>query len=203
MALDWNKDVSFTGLRKKKGKAKSGFPTKAYINLAIEEQRTIDARKAAILAVFLVILIALFVKFGVYDFLDRVNVKQAELNAAHRTLDGLEAQLVGYDEVKAEYDAFEAAMLVSGESLVSVTDALDLIDKHISPVAQVASISFKDDTLTLNLANTTLDQMGELVDTLYEQPIVKGASVATASSQEAASGVVAVLKITLQAGEEA
>ena len=109
MALDWSKEVSFSGLRKSGPKPKTSYPTKTYMNLAVVDKKTVELRKAIPLAVLLIVIVVAFVKFGVYDFYDNVFKKQAELAQQEQTLSLLEAQLVNYDEVLEEYEAYESS----------------------------------------------------------------------------------------------
>lgn len=203
MALDWNKEISFSGLRKGKPKAKADYPSKTYMNLVVEDRKALEARRAVPIGILLALLVAAFAKFGVYDFYDRVNQKQAELSQQQQVLSGLEAQLVDYDEVLAEYEAYESSRLSVDEDTVSATDALALVDRYIAPSARVASVDLEGNTLSLNLADITLDRVGSLVSTLDAQPMVAGVSVSTAATERtSASDVMVSMVVTLQkAGE--
>ena len=199
MALDWNKDISFSGLKKSPQKAKGDYPSKTYMNLAPTDKKSIDARRAIPTAVIVVVLVALFVKFGVYDFYDRVNQKQAELNKQEQTLGSLQVQLADYDEILETYNAYASAYAASDEYTVSALDALALVDRFVRPSANVASLDLQGNVLSLNLSNITLDEVGKLVSTLYEQKIVADVSVSTAATQQtSAEDVTASMVITLQ-----
>ena len=203
MALDWNKEISFSGLRKGKSKAKTDYPSKAYMNLMVEDRKTLEVRQAVPVGILLLVLVLAFAKFGVYDFYDRVNQKQAELSQQQQVLSGLEAELVDYDEVLAEYEAYESSRLSVDESTVSATDALELVDRYIAPSARVASIDLEGNVLSLNLADITLDAVGSLVSTLDAQPMVASVSVSTAATERtSAANVMVSMVVTLQkAGE--
>ena len=199
MALDWSKEISFSGLGKGKSKAKAVYPSKTYMNLVVEDRKTIELRQAVPVGILLLLLVVAFAKFGVFDFYDRVNQKQAELTQYQQTLAGLEAQLTDYDEVLAEYEAYESSRLSVDETTVSAVDALELVDRFIAPAARVASIDLQGNTLSLNLADITLDQVGVLVSTLDAQPMVAGVSVSTAATDKTnASDVMVSMVVTLQ-----
>ena len=204
MALDWGKEISFTGLRRRKPKAKAVFPSKTYINLAVRDKRELNLRSVLPKALLLVVAVALFCKFGIFDFYDRVGARQAELASQQRVLNDLELQLADYDEVKAEYDMYESTRIVSAEGTVSVRDATDLVDRYISPTADVTTLDIRNNTVSLSLANVTLEKAGRIVSTLYEQPIVDNVTVSTAATEKDASNkdVIATMVITLKVAEE-
>lgn len=204
MALDWGKEITFSGLRKGAKKGKAEYPSKKYMNLLVKDQKTIELRRAVPFALLLIVLVAAFVKFGVYDFYDRVNQKQAQFNQQQQTLTLLEAQLSDYDEVLAEYEAYESSHLSTGDDVVSVVDALALVDKYIAPAATVASIDVQGNTMSLTLTNITLDGVGALVSVLDAQPIVADVSVSTAATDRtAASDVVVSMTVKLQRAGDA
>ncbi len=199
MALDWHKDISFSGLKKGRSKTKTVYPSKTYMNLVAEELRAPELRKAIPLIILVLVLVAAFVKFGVYDFFDRVNQKQAELSHQQQTLSSLEAQLTNYDKVLAEYESYETSRLSADEDQVSVSDALTLIDRFVAPSARIASVDLQGNTMTLSLADITLSGVGALVSTLDSQPMVANVAVATAATdQTTATDVVVTMTVTLQ-----
>ena len=199
MALDWSKEISFSGLRKRGPKQSDAYPTKTYMNLAVADRKSLEARKIVPVAIIVVVFLALFLKFGVFDFVAQVNAKQAELSQARQTLSSVEAKLANYDEVLAEYQSYASAQLASDSSSVNTLDALDLVNRRISPVASIVSLSFEQNSLLLNLSNITLSAAGDLVSSLYQEPIVANVTVSTASTGSSNSDAPMVtMTITLQ-----
>ena len=199
MALDWHKDISFSGLKKGRAKAKTVYPSKTYMNLVAEDLRAPELRKAILPIILVVLLVVAFAKFGVYDFYDRVNQKQAELSKQSQTLSSLEVQLTDYDKILTEYESYETSRLSADEDVVSVSDALTLIDRFVAPSARIASVDLQGNTMTLSLADITLNGVGALVSTLDSQPIVANVAVATAATdQTTATDVVVTMTVTLQ-----
>lgn len=199
MALDWSREITFAGLKRRPQKAKTEYPSKTYMNLAPVDKKSVDAQRAIPTAIIVVVLVALFAKFGVFDFYDRLNQKQAELAAQEQVLSSLQAQLVGYDEVLETYNAYASAYATADEYTVSALDALTLVDRFVRPSATVSSLDLQGNTLSLNLSNITLDEVGKLVSVLYEQDIVANVSVSTAATQQtSAEDVTAAVIITLQ-----
>ena len=203
MALDWNKEISFSGLKKRAPKPKDEFPSKTYMNLMVSEKKSFDLRSNIPLIVVLLIIVVLVMKFGVFDFYARVDAKQAELNAHQQTLNSLNAELTNYNTVLEEYEGYESMIITSSGLRVDALEALNLVDRFVAPSARVVSISLVGNTLTLNLTDISLDGVGKLASTLYEQDMVANVSVSTAATQETASkDVTAAITITLATVEE-
>jgi len=203
MALDWNKEISFSGLKKRAPKPKDEFPSKTYMNLMVSEKKSFDLRSNIPFIVILLIIVVLVLKFGVFDFYARVDAKQAELNAHQQTLSSMNAELTNYNTVLEEYEGYESMSITSSGLRVDALGALALVDRFVAPSARVASLSLAGNTLTLNLTDISLDGVGKLVSTLYEQDMVANVSVSTAATRETASeDVVVAMTITLATAAE-
>ena len=203
MALDWNKEISFSGLKKRTPKPKDEYPSKTYMNLMVSDKKAFDLRSNIPLIVILLIVVVLVLKFGVFDFYARVDAKQAELNAHQQTLSSMNAELTNYNTVLEEYEGYESMSITSSGLRVDALGALALVDRFVAPSARVASLSLVGNTLTLNLTDISLDGVGKLVSTLYEQDMVANVSVSTAATRETASeDVVVAMTITLATAAE-
>lgn len=194
MALDWNKPVHLSDLR---GKNSTGYPTKTTMNLCVSGSQELDLRSAVPVALLLIVLVALFVKFGVVDQLAQVAAKQSELTQQQAILTADEAKLANYNKVEEEYDGYAVS---TNSGSVSAITALDLVDTYVAPSATVSSINLKDNTLTLTLTNVNLDTVGALTTTLQGRPIVSGVTVSTAATSTTdTQNVVATMIISLVA----
>jgi len=203
MALDWSKEISFSGLKKRAPKPKDEFPSKTYMNLMVSEKKSFDLRSNIPFIVILLIIVVLVLKFGVFDFYARVDAKQAELNAHQQTLSSMNAELTNYNTVLEEYEGYESMSITSSGLRVDALGSLALVDRFVAPSARVASLSLVGNTLTLNLTDISLDGVGKLVSTLYEQDMVANVSVSTAATRETASeDVVVAMTITLATAAE-
>ena len=203
MALDWSKEISFSGLKKRAPKPKDEFPSKTYMNLMVSEKKSFDLRSNIPFIVILLLIVVLVLKFGVFDFYARVDAKQAELNAHQQTLSSMNAELTNYNTVLEEYEGYESMSITSSGLRVDALGALALVDRFVAPSARVASLSLVGNTLTLNLTDISLDGVGKLVSTLYEQDMVANVSVSTAATRETASeDVVVAMTITLATAAE-
>lgn len=199
MALNWSKEISFSGLKRSKAKPNNEYPEKTYMNLVVSTKREVDTRKTVITGVIALIAVVLIVKFGIFDFYGRVNDKAAELGAQQQSLNVLNAGLSNYDAVLSEYESYESISVTENGLVVNAVDALALVDRYIAPSASIMSISLAGETMAINVTDISLDGVGQLVSTLYAQDMVANVSVATAATaQTASSDVTAALTITLK-----
>lgn len=200
MAIDLKKEVSFGSL----GKGKRGdgaYPSKKTMNLYVVESRESDPKKIAVTGVILAVIVALFAYFGVAMPLMQVAAKQAELAKVQEELVPVAAQVKDYDSVLAEYEKYAR---VSNSSGVDSSTVLDIVENHVMPRAAVGQVILKETTLTLKLANVSLDTVGEISRDLSGQAGVTSVSVSTAQSKDAgASGVVATITVELQGSGDA
>ena len=202
MALDWKKELSFSGLKKGKSKTNSAYPSKTYMNLTVQNKRQMDVKRSIPLAIVLIVVVALFAKFGVLDFYGRVAETQSELNQRQSILSDLNQHLVGYDALLEEYESYDTEHLVAGDSTVSAMDALGLVDRVVAPNARVESLGYSGNVLTLSVSEITLDSAGSLVSLLYKDPLVANVTVSTASNQtQNDSAVTTAMTVTLQREE--
>ena len=199
MALDWSKEVSFSGLRRRGSRQRSEYPEKVYMNLVAGEQGQSRTGRDVLGAIAIVLAVALVVKFGIFDFYARVADKQAELSSQKQVLSTVQAAAAEYDDVLAEYESYESASFMDSGLSVGALDAFSLVDRCVSPYARVASFTLSGDTLSLSLASATLDQVGQLVASLEEQDIVSNVLLSTAATQQSDAGeVAATVTVTLQ-----
>lgn len=201
MAVDLKQGVSLSsvgGLFKgKKGSGGgSSYPTKTTMNLYQTTVQTTDFRKTIIAAIVAVVFVGLFVKFGVLDQLQALSDKQAELSSEQAMLESAKAGASDFEELKTLYDGY---MTAYGSGGVDAIAALDLVEQHVMPVAEVSNIVLSDNTLTLTLINVPLDTVGNLAKDLESQPSVTGVNVTNAATgKNAAQSTTSTLVVTLK-----
>lgn len=201
MALDWNKEISFGGLFKRTKKSGSSqYPTKTTMNLYVVE-RTTQTSHVVLVAVLLIVIVALFVKFGVVDQYARLHAKETELSQQQLAVSQAEAQLKNYDEVLATYQGFAST---GDPNAVDAVSVLDLVTTQVMPYANVSSIVLDNGVLTLTLTGASLSTVGELATQLTGQDMVESVSVSTASNATSSTvGDVATITIQLSNGDAA
>jgi hypothetical protein len=201
MALDWNKPIGKPKDPADRASKEAVSAEKDTINLMVKSEHEIDARKAAPLAVILVVAIALFAKFAVFDPLSQVSQKQAELSQQQSAVAAAESKLTGYDDLKAQYDSYLGTSSTS--SSVSAEQVMALIDARVASRAQVSSLSFDSGKVTIVLDEVSLDTVGDIATSLGQDDIVSSVAVSTASAQTSTTNVTATLVVTLVGGTDA
>lgn len=202
MALDWNKEISFSGLAKSASAArKDEYPTKRYMNFVAVERRKVNLKRVVPLGILGVVVLALVLKFGVFDFVGQIAQKNAEIDRQRQDLAAIEQNLTNYDSVLSEYQSYVSTQLASDATAVDGMSVLALIDEVVTPKASIASLDYKDNVLTLNLFNTSLANVGELANELDDDPLVESVTVSTAAAgQSNENDVTVAMTVTLTKG---
>ncbi len=201
MALDWNQEVSLATImdiaRPGKGGSKGSatIPTKTTMNLYQPETKTINLRKAVILLVLALILIGVFVKFGVIDQFAALSQKQAQLEEQQAILIKYAGSVEGYKEVQELYEAYVAQY---GSDTPDAIAVLEMVEKRVMGKATVTGITLSGETLTLTMEDVSLETVGDLASDLEKEPTVKATNVMTATAQsEDTQKTVSTLVVTL------
>lgn len=194
--VDLNKKISFGELFKKDQSTQ--WPTKTTMNLAQSETTQLTPTQWLIPLIVIVVILALFIKFGIYDQFAMVSRQQRQTSQINQQLSTLNAQLTNYDKVAEEYKMYSSGYLSAEEAaLVDPVDALNIIEQYIMPVANVSGIQYSENVMTVNFDGLTLAHVGELMTQIQALPQVGSANVYTAGS-ETDSNVTASAVITLQ-----
>lgn len=203
MALDWSREISFSGLKRSNGKPKNdATPTKEHMNLAVQKKKDRNVKKIVIITIIVLIVATLFAKFAVIDFMAQVGAKQAELAEQQQLKTATLEKLSSYDEVAATYEKYGFFELDDKKSVLSVDAlaALQLVDNYIAKKATVSGLNFVGDTMTLTLTDISLNDVGQLQSELDQLELVRSVSVSTATTQNDPGSVVTTMIIKL--GEE-
>lgn len=200
MALDWGKDISFSGLKlgQRRVRASEAMPSKTSMNLIATQSASPDRRRVVIYGIVLVVVVALFLKFGVIDFQAQLSGKQAQLDSLERELSAVQADLAAYDEVLKEYEAYGASGAAGDIVEVDAVDAFHLVDTCVAPYASVSSLGLVGDELKLRVDKTSLEGISKITEALRSQPEVVEVSVSSASTKQNVGGVSSVVTVKLQ-----
>ena len=160
-------------------------PSKKTMNF-VHHQSSIDLKKVLPLVLVILIVAAVFVKFGVLDPLDKKTAALNELSVKQEQLAAVNAKLTGYDELAKEYGRYSYGWMNETEvNLVSRMDVLALIEERIVPAAIIDNIAVNNNVLTLNIHGITLEQASTMVKSLEESELVESASVYNAVAEAA------------------
>lgn len=160
-------------------------PSKKTMNF-VHHQSSFNPKKVIPIVLIVLIVAAVFLKFGVLDMLDKKAAAQAELDQKQQQLALVEAKLEGYDELAMEYGRYSYGWMNDTEvNMVSRMDVLDLIEKKISPKATIDNFAVNNNVLTMNIHGITLEEASKMVKSLEATELVESASVYNAVAEAA------------------
>lgn len=188
----------------------NAYPEKKTLNLMIRERQGGDPRVLIPCLVVGVILLGLFCQYGVIGrLMEASQAENAALKAEH-TLAEAEKELEKYDEVQVEYSRYFSDALRSENMPQECMDVLAMMEKHLMGKAGVASLNFSGNTLMLQLNVSDLGVTSDLIEALYQVPMVEYVSISTATdtntwgtrptapSEPASNTSTVIMTITLQ-----
>lgn len=184
--------VSTAGKKKKE----TAVPTKQTINF-VHSQSSLDPKRIAVIAAAVLVVLAVFVKFGILDQEQKRTLAKGELAAQQTQLAEINASLSGYDELAAKYSRYSYGLMNEREiGLVDRMEALELLENHVLKVATVEDFALNENVLTLNIHGVTLDRASQIVKELESSPLVESAAVYSASAEDAQEASI-FMSITL------
>ena len=159
-------------------------PSKKTMNF-VHHQSSFNPKKVIPIVLIVLIVAAVFLKFGVLDMLDKKAAALADLDQKQQ-LALVEAKLEGYDELAMEYGRYSYGWMNDTEvNMVSRMDVLNLIEKKISPKATIDNFAVNNNVLTLNIHGITLEEASRMVKSLEAAELVESASVYNAVAEAA------------------
>ena len=160
-------------------------PSKKTMNF-VHHQSSFNPKKVIPIVLIVLIVAAVFLKFGVLDMLDKKAAALADLDQKQQQLALVEAKLEGYDELAMEYGRYSYGWMNDTEvNMVSRMDVLNLIEKKISPKATIDNFAVNNNVLTMNIHGITLEEASKMVKSLEATELVESASVYNAVAEEA------------------
>ena len=170
-------------MTKKKGAITA--PTKKTMNF-VHHQSSINPTKLIAVVLIVLVLGALFAKFGILDQLDKKTAAYNELSQKQEQLAAIEAKLVGYKDLEKQYGRYSYGWMNASEvNLVSRMDVLKLVEEKIAPAAVIENLAVNNNVLTMNIHGITLEQASAMVKSLEQSDLVVSATVYNAVAEEA------------------
>lgn len=189
----------------KTGLSKKGpvIPSKQTISFT-REAKKIDPLRLVLFVLLALVVIAAAVKFGILDQEAKRRSAQTALSDKQMQLAEINAKLGDFEELDAQYGRYSYGWMNESETgLVNRMDILKLLEDQVMRVATVEDYSISDNVLTLNIHGVTLERASSIVKELESSPLVKSASVYSASAEDAqqASIFMSVI-LTKEAAEQ-
>lgn len=170
---------------KTKKKGAIAAPTKKTMNF-VHHKSSFNPKKVIPAVIIVLILGALFAKFGILDQLDKKTAAYNELGMKQDQLNAVNTKLAGYEELEKQYGRYSYGWMNDTEvNLVSRMDVLELVEEKIAPAAVIENMAVNNNVLTMNIHGITLEQASAMVKSLEQSDLVVSATVYNAVAEEA------------------
>ena len=185
-------------------KQKKETAAKTAMNLAFHESE-FSAGKFLPAAAVLAVGILVFLKFGIIDQISKKTAALNELGKRQSELTLYQAQLKDYDELAEKYGRYSYGWMSEQEAgLVERDKVLTLIENKIAAKSTVENFAISSNVLTVNLRGVTLDEARAIVKELETDPIVKRATIysATAKNSELRAEIFMTVTLTKEEAKQ-
>lgn len=170
---------------KKSKKNAVQVPSKKTMNF-VHHQSSFSLKKVLPIVLVIIIVGAVFAKFGFIDPLARKTAAYNDLTVKQEQLAAINAKLAGYNDLAMEYGRYSYGWMNDTEvNMVSRMDVLNLVEQEISSKAYIDNMAVNNNVLTLNIHGITLEQASTMVKSLEESGLVSSAAVYNAVAEEA------------------
>lgn len=167
------------------GRGKNAYPSKATLNLGTKPKSINSPSRAIPLFLFLLLLIAIFAKFGVSDLLVRTADAEEAAAQAEMELETIRAQTVDFDAVYEEYERRVVPAQTLNDALnTDAMDVLHLIESRLMNAALLKAFAVQEPIVNVQLSGVSLSDAARLVRSLESSPLVHSVMVYTADSTE-------------------
>lgn len=183
----------------------------AAVSTAVLSKKTMDLAyhapgvnplKLIIIAVILIALALVGVKFGLLDILDKRTAAQTDLTTRQQELAVYATKLADYDKVADQYGRYSYGWLTDAEAKqVLRADIFNTIQDYIIPNCIVEKYNINANTVSFNISGITLDQAREIINILTQQPNVQSANVSSVTAKD--EGLTAAITMQVVFTKEA
>jgi len=180
---------------------KQKLPQKTSMNLMVQETMGASSKTSIIAFVIFIILLAVFVKFGVVNQITKANKAENAYETMQSDIASLQESNKDYDKVRAEYSHYGNGYLTDDEKLSQdVMDILGVVDNHVLKQSSIDSVTIGNNLAMITISNTTLTSVSKIVADLEDVDSVSYVDVATAGTGQdsATKAVTATLTINFK-----
>ena len=165
--------------------------SKTRLNVAIQRKTMASPSRAIPIFLLVLVCIAAFGYFGVYQFMARANQEESVLRALQAEAARLTQATAGFPAVQQEYTLYGKSWMTEEEQAqVDVLEVLALSESELMPRARVQNVTMNQNVLSVTMSGVTLDATALIVSNLEAMDIVEKVSVYTAASLDDQNGVV-------------
>ncbi len=177
------------------------YPTKANINLAIQEGKSINKKTVLFVGIFVMICMAGFSKLAIVDFLNSANKAELNMQQAQEQLDQMREKNLIYESVLKEYNE-RVSLSFSSPVIATISQRLDIVKQYLISNAKVESFNVLDDVITARISGVTLNRISDIYTALMSNEYVANVQMFTASTDgDPASLTTATMTIILTVDE--
>ena len=170
---------------KTKNKVNAAAPSKKTMNFS-RHVSSFDLRKMAPYLIVIVIVLALFAKFGFIDQLSKKSDAYAQLADIQSQQEMLDLKLKDYPELEKQYGRYSYGWMSEDEvSLVDRMEVYSLIESKIMDAAVIEDFAINGNVITMNIRGITLIQASAVVKDLESSDMVDSAYVYSAEAENA------------------
>lgn len=187
--------------QKKSAAISTAVLSKKTMNLVYRDPG-VNPIKIVIIAIVLIAIAIVGLKFGILDVLDKKTAAQSALAEKQQELAVYAAKLTDYDKVSDQYGRYSYGWLTDAEANQTLkNDIFNVIQEYIIPNCTVENYSINANTVNFNIRGITLDQAREIVNILTAQPNVKSANVSSVTAKD--EGLTASIAMQVVFAKEA
>ena len=198
----FSQELSFGKKGSKGGKIR--YPEKTYINLVQDENKGKDQRSLIGFGIFLIFL-AIFVKFAVFDQLDKVARAERAYNQVLAQVNEVRAANSEYDAVKAKYDEVTDWYMTDEEKMeVDKNNVFRMLEEDIMPYVGIQSVQIAGNTIVVQTNVTNLHTVSTFLSVLQNDSRNGFVTVTTANASnedQSNNSVIASVIITYGGAE--
>ena len=198
----FSQEISFGKKGSKGGKIR--YPEKTYINLVQDENKGKDQRALIGFGIFLIFL-AIFVKFAVFDQLDKVAQAERAYNQVLAQVNEVRAANSEYDAVKAKYDEVTDWYMTEEEKMeVDKNNVFRMLEEDIMPYVGIQSVQIAGNTIVVQTNVTNLHTVSTFLSVLQNDSRNGFVTVTTANASnedQSNNSVIASVIITYGGAE--
>ncbi|MBR3346060.1 MAG: hypothetical protein IKG37_03175 [Solobacterium sp.] len=198
----FSQELSFGKKGSKGGKIR--YPEKTYINLVQDENKGKDQRSLIGFGIFLIFL-AIFVKFAVFDQLDKVAQAERAYNQVLAQVNEVRAANSEYDAVKAKYDEVTDWYMTDEEKMeVDKNNVFRMLEEDIMPYVGIQSVQIAGNTIVVQTNVTNLHTVSTFLSVLQNDSRNGFVTVTTANASnedQSNNSVIASVIITYGGAE--
>ena len=189
----------FKAASRKLSAAKPEYPSKTTINLAqVEEETTASTPVTIVVFVIAMVVILAFAKFGVVDMLARANEATSEVSALQAQISELQASNADYTKLKEQLDRYNAPGMTDDETTYANRDhAIKVVEAVSGLGSQLQSISMSGNTLQIQMVDTNLSTVSDVVAKIKKIKWVDTVQPNTAANTEDSKKITATITVGL------